>query len=159
MLKGLKLNNILKIIIGVIVAVVVVYAIVGTFFMSDSKTNTNFSGFGNMVAPNRNTSTESTDKLEVNIDKILINMHSGNYKYMKADMSFKMKDKKNKDALVKSMPYIRDTILRFSSNQDSNNLATSKGKQQYKQDLKDLIYESYGLSIDDIYFRNFVLAK
>jgi flagellar basal body-associated protein FliL len=157
--KGLKLNNILKIIIGVIIAVALIYAIVGTFFMSDGKTNTNFSGFGNMVAPNRDSSTVSTDKLEVNVDEILINMRSGNYKYMKADMSFKMKDKSNKDALVKNMPYIRDTILRFSSNQNSNKLATSQGKQQYKQDLKDLIYESYGLSIDDIYFRNFVLAK
>ena len=127
--------------------------------MKDNKSNTNFSGFGKMVAPGGKTSTVSSNKLEVSIDKILINMHSGSYKYMKADMSFKMSDGQSRDALVKNMPYIRDTILRFSSNQDSNILATSAGKQQYKEDLKDLIYESYGLSIDDIYFRDFVLAK
>ncbi len=86
-------------------------------------------------------------------------MHSGNYKYMKADMAFKMKDENNREALVRSMPSIRDTILRFSSNQDSDKLSTPAGKQQYKEDLKDLIYESYGLAIDDIYFRDFVLAK
>jgi len=153
------LNNILKIVIGVVALVSLTYVIIGTFFMSDNKTNTNFGGFGKMVSPDGNTNTISTDKLEVNIDKILINMHSGEYKYMKADMSFKMKDENDKDRLIKSMPHIRDTILRFSSNQDSDQLETSAGKQQYKQDLKELIYESYGLQIDDIYFRNFVLAK
>ena len=153
------MNNILKISIAVILLVVATYLIVGTFFMSDSKTNTNFGGFGKMVKPSGKSNTVSTDKLEVSIDKILINMHSGNYKYMKADMSFKMKDEKNRDNLKKSMPQIRNTILRFSSNQNSNKLSTSQGKQQYKEDLKDLIYESYGLAIDDIYFRNFVLAK
>ena len=153
------MNNILKISIAVILLVVATYLIVGTFFMSDSKTNTNFGGFGKMVKPSGKSNTVSTDKLEVSIDKILINMHSGNYKYMKADMSFKMKDEKNRDNLKKSMPQIRNTILRFSSNQNSNKLSTSQGKQQYKEDLKDLIYESYGLAIDDIYFRDFVLAK
>jgi len=157
--KGQILNNILKISIPVILLVVATYLIIGTFFMSDSKINTNFGGFGKMVAPDGKSSTVSTDKLEVSIDKILINMHSGSYKYMKADMAFKMKDEKNRDNLKKSMPQIRNTILRFSSNQDSNKLSTSQGKQQYKEDLKDLIYESYGLAIDDIYFRDFVLAK
>jgi len=149
----------LKIVIGVIVLVAVTYIIVGIFFMSDGKTNTKFSGFGEMVAPGGKSNTVSSDKLEVNIDKILINMHSGNYKHMKADMAFKMKDENNKKALVESMSSIRNTILRFSSNQDSSKLSTSVGKQQYKEDLKDLLYESYGLAIEDIYFRNFVLAK
>ena len=127
--------------------------------MGGSKTNTQFGGFGKMVKPGGNSNTVSTKKLEVSIDKILINMHSGNYKYMKADMAFKMKDENNREALVKSMPHIRDTILRFSSTQDSNKLSTPAGKEQYKEDLKDLIYESYGLAIEDIYFRDFVLAK
>jgi len=153
------LNNILKVIIAVIVLVTITYVIVGTFFMSDGKTNTNFGGFGKMVKPGGKSNTQSSNKLEVSVDKILINMRSGPYKYMKADMSFKMKNSKNKDALVDNMPSIRDTILQFSASQDSSKLATSQGKQQYKQDLKDLISESYGVQIDDIYFRDFVLAK
>mgnify|MGYP003571718840 CR=1 FL=1 len=153
------MNKILKISAIVVLLVAITYIIVGTFFVKSNKTNTNFGGFGKMVAPGGKTSTVSSDKLEVSIDKILINMHSGSYKYMKADMAFKMTDAQSKEALVKNMPYIRDTILRFSSNQDSNLLATSAGKQQYKEDLKELIYESYGLLIDNIYFRDFVLAK
>lgn len=153
------MEKILKISIVVVLLVAITYLIVGTFFMNDSKTNTNFGGFGQMVAPSGNSNTISSDKLEVSVDKILINMHSGSYKYMKSDMAFKMKNEKDKDAIVKAMPHIRDTILRFSSNQDSNALATSEGKQQYKEDLKDIIYESYGLEIEQVYFRDFVLAK
>lgn len=153
------MEKILKISAVVILLVALTYLIVGTFFMKDSKTNTSFGGFGKMVAPGSNLSTVSNDKLEVSIDKVLINMSAGPYKYMKADMAFKMKNEKNKSQLVKNMPYIRDTILRFSSNQDSSKLATDAGKQQYKADLKDLIYESYGIEIDNVYFRDFVLAK
>jgi len=153
------LNIILKITAVVIFLVAVTYLIVSTFFMSGDKANTTFDGFGNMVSPTSRTNTTSKDELEVNIDKVLINMHSGYYKYMKADMAFKMKDTANKDALVEQMSDIRNTILHFSSNQDSNKLATPEGKQQYKKDLIDLIYESYGLSIEDIYFRDFVLAQ
>jgi len=153
------LNKIFKISAIVVLLVAITYLIVNTFFISNNKTNTSFGGFGKMVAPGGKSNTVSSDKLEVSIDKILINMHSGPYKYMKADMAFKMKNENNRDALIKSMPSIRDTILRFSSNQDSNKLSTPAGKQQYKEDLKDLIYESYGLAIEDIYFRDFVLAK
>ena len=153
------MNKIFKISAIVVLLVAITYLIVNTFFISNNKTNTSFGGFGKMVAPGGKSNTVSSDKLEVSIDKILINMHSGPYKYMKADMAFKMKNENNRDALIKSMPSIRDTILRFSSNQDSNKLSTPVGKQQYKEDLKDLIYESYGLAIEDIYFRDFVSAK
>lgn len=153
------MNKIFKISAIVVLLVAITYLIVNTFFISNNKINTSFGGFGKMVAPGGKSNTVSSDKLEVSIDKILINMHSGPYKYMKADMAFKMKNENNRDALIKSMPSIRDTILRFSSNQDSNKLSTPAGKQQYKEDLKDLIYESYGLAIEDIYFRDFVLAK
>lgn len=152
------MEKILKLSIIVILLVAITYLIVGTFFANTSKTNTKFDGFGKMVASASQSSSKSTDKLEVSVDKILINMSSGQYKYMKADMSFKMKDKKNAEEIKKSMPHVRDTILRFSSSQDSSKLTTDEGKQQYKKDLKDLIYESYGYEIKDVYFRSFVLA-
>lgn len=153
------MEKILKISIVVVLLVAVVYMIVGTFFMSSTSTNTNYGGFGKMVSPGNRGSSLSTDRLEVTIDKILINMQSGKYNYMKADMSFKMKDEENKKALEKSMPYIRDTILRFSSNQDGDKLETSAGKEEYKKNLKELLYDSFGVQIEDVYFRNFVLAR
>lgn len=152
MIKILKISGI------VVLLVAIAYIIVKTFFMSDGKTNTQFSGFGKMVAPERKDTT-STNKLEVHIDRILINMKKGSFKFMKADMTFQMKNKRDTDALKRNMPAIRDTILRFSSNQDSDILATTKGKDQYNKDLKELIYESYGLEVNNIFFRDFVLAK
>ena len=152
------MEKILKITAIVILSVAAIYLIIGTFFMSGSDTNTKFNGFGQMVAPGAKISSKSTDELEVALDKVLINMSSGQYKYMKSDMSFKMKDEKNVEQIKKSMPHIRDTILRFSASQNSDKLSTDKGKQQYKEDLKNLMYESYGLEVNDIYFRNFVLA-
>jgi len=149
---------ILRISIIVVLLVAITYIIVGTFFQSNATTNSQFSGFGQMVAPSTKTNSTSTDASEVSLDKVLINMHSGQYKYMKADMSFKMKDKKNADKVKKNMPYIRETVLRFSSSQNSNNLATDKGKQQYKEDLKKILNDTYGIQVQDIYFRNFVLA-
>lgn len=151
------MEKILKISAIVILAVAAIYIIVATFFTSSAQTSTEFGGFGKMVSSKTN--SRSTDKLEVVLDEVLINMSSGQYRYMKSDMSFKMKNEQNRDQIKKNMPHIRDTILRFSGNQDSDKLATDEGKQQYKKDLKDLIYESYGLEIEDIYFRNFVLAR
>ena len=153
------MEKILKISAVVVLLVAATYLIVGTFFTKSVDTNTQFDGFGKMVAPGAKSSSKSTDKLEVTLDKVLINMSSGTYKYMKSDMSFKMKDEKNRDQIKENMPRIRDTILRFSASQDSNKLSTDEGKQEYKEDIKDIIYESYGIEVDDIYFRNFVLAR
>jgi len=149
---------ILRVSIIVVLLVAITYIIVDVLFQSNASTNTQFSGFGKMVAPSTQTNSTSTDKTEVSLDKVLINMHSGQYKYMKADMSFKMKDVKNADQVKKNMPYIRETVLKFSSTQNSNNLATDKGKQQYKADLQKVLNDTYGIQIKDIYFRNFVLA-
>lgn len=152
------MEKILKISIIVVLSVAIIYLIVGTFFTNNTKTNTQFDGFGKMVSP-KNKNTKSTDKLEVTVDKILINLSSGQYKYMKSDMSFKMKNEDNKDKLKKSMPYIRDSILRFSTTYDSDILSTDAGKQEYKKNLKAMINDTYGLEIEQVYFRNFVLAK
>lgn len=151
------MNKALKISGVVVLLVALIYLVVGTFFMGGGKTNTEFSGFGKMFAPAKN--TKSTDKLEVNIDRVLINLHSGSFSYLKTDMAFRMKDKRDKDVLVKNMPSVRNTILQFSARQDGDELATNAGKDRYIEDLKELMFESYGLAIEDIFFRDFVLAK
>jgi len=150
------MNKIFKISAIVILLVTAIYMIVNTFFMSNASTSTKFSGFGGVSSGSA--SLMSTDALEVPLDKVLINISSGQYRYMKADMSFKMFDDEDRDKLVENMPLIRDMILRFSSEQDGSKLVTDKGREQYKIDLKNLIYDTYKLDIEKIYFRNFVLA-
>jgi len=149
---------ILRVSLIVVLLVAIIYIIVGALFQHDVKTNTQFSGFGKMVAPSTKTNSTSTDKTEVSLDKVLINMRSGQYKYMKADMSLKMQDVKNADQVKNNMSSVRETVLQFSSRQNSDNLTTDKGKQQYKENLKNVLNDTYGIQIQDIYFRNFVLA-
>ena len=151
------MNKILKISAIVILAVAIVYVIVATFFASNVKTNSNYKAFGSMVSSSC-TSTTSTDELEVDMDKILINLHNGPYRYMKADISFRMKDENNKENIEKAMVHVRDAILRYSSVQDSSILATPDGKEKYKEGLKDMLYNTFGFEVDGVYFRNFVLA-
>lgn len=153
-----ELSKILKISAIVVLAVAIVYLIVGMFFLGENKSS-EFGTFGKVVKPGQQRSVSSTDELEVNLDKVLINMRSGKYKYMKADMSFKMKDSTHKKALIKNMPRIRDAILRYSASKDSDKMITPEGKEQFKKDVQDIIYDNYGYQIDAIYFRNFVLAQ
>ncbi len=153
------MNKILKISAIVILLVALTYMIVGTFFMNSSKTSTEFSGFGKMVSRVPNALSRSTDELEVALDKILINLNSGEYKYIKADISFKMRDEENKDKLVNNMSSVRNAVLRFTSGLNSDILATEQGKQQYKEDLKAMLSNSFGYEVEAVYFRNFVLAR
>lgn len=154
-------KKVLKIALIVILAVVIIYLIVGLFFLSDNKSSGKYQSFGSVVAPGSSAlrgNTSSTNKLEVNLDKILINLRSGQYQYMKADMTFHMNDKNQKEKLIQNMPRVRDAILRFSATQDSDRLATPAGKEEYKKRVQDLLYNDFGYKVDAVYFRNFVLA-
>lgn len=151
-------KKITKISLGVIVAVAFIYLVVGTFFMSGSQTNTNFNTFGNTVAKG-NSSTKSTDELEVAMDKILINMQGGRFSYMKADLSLQMKDENNKEKLEKMMPRARDVILRYSATKNGDEMITNEGKDLYKEELKAILKDTLGIEIKEVFFRDFVLAQ
>lgn len=151
-------KRIFKISLAIIVIVAIIYIIVGTFFSGGKSTNTNFDGFGNSVAKTPS-STKSTDDMEVALDKILINMQKGEFRYMKADMSLKAASPSDKEALQDSMPRVRDMILRFSSNQDSDDLMSNEGKQEYKAQLKEMLRDTMDINVEDVYFRDFVLAR
>lgn len=153
-------KKILKISLIVILAVTIIYLIVGLFFLNDNKSSSKYGGFGSVVAPGSRSasSTGSTDELDVNLDKILINLRSGQYEYMKADMTFHMNDENQKERLIQNMPRVRDAILQFSASQDSDKLSTPAGKEEYKKSVQDLLYKEFGYKIDAVYFRNFVLA-
>ncbi|MBE0491452.1 MAG: flagellar basal body-associated FliL family protein [Sulfurospirillum sp.] len=150
-------GKIFKISLVVILLVAVVYMIVGLFFTSDTKSE--FSGFGSVVKPTSKPQTQSSDKLEVSMDKIIINVSGTKYKYMKADISLKMSNDAAKTKLKENMPQIRQAIMRFSATQNGDKLATPQGKEEFKKNLTSLLRDSYGLDMQAVYFRNFVLAQ
>ena len=124
----------------------------------DKQTKENFHKFSQHVAGKVDKSTQGTDKTEVPLNGIVITLGGGQYHYMKADMSFKMKNVEDKKALQKNINDVRDLVLRYTSIYNSSKLITAKGKQEYKDKLKKIIYNTFGYDVQDIYFRNFVLA-
>ena len=154
-MNGLKA---LKISVIVVVLVAIVYFIIGIFLHGDEQTKQNYRKFSEYVASRTNKSTVGTDKTEVPLDGVVITLNGGKYHYMKADMSFKMKSVSDKKALKKDIKDVRDLVLRYTSAQNSDRLITAKGKLEYKNKLKKEIYHTFGYEVEDIYFRNFVLA-
>jgi flagellar basal body-associated protein FliL len=148
----------LKISIVVIIAVALIYFIVGIFMHGDTQTKKNYQKFSQHMSSSAKKSTEGTDETDVALDGILINLGGGKYHYMKADMTFKMKNRDDKKSLEKNIHAIRDLVLRFTSFQKSSELITDAGKAKYKEKLKKLIYDNFGYDVEDIYFRSFVLA-
>ncbi len=150
--------KILKISLMVILLVAVVYVVVDMFFKSSNQTRENFSKFSQSVARQAKKSTEGTDKTMVPLDGIMITINGRKYHYMKADMSFKMKNTEDTKILEKNIDDVRDLILRYTALKGSDKLDTDKGKEAYKATIKNLIYHTFGYEVEDIYFRNFVLA-
>jgi len=150
--------KVLKISLVVIVLVVLTYFVVDKFLYGDKQSKNNFQKSSNFMGHSSKKSTEGTDKNMAAIDGVTITLNGGKYHYMKADMSFKMKNSDDKKALEKNIDDVRDLLLRYTSRQNGNLLATDKGKKAYKEKLKDIIYQTFGYKIEDIYFRNFVLA-
>ena len=150
--------KVLKISLAVIILVALTYFIIDTFLYGDKQTKANFQKSSSFMAGASKKSTEGTDKSMAAIDGVTITLNGGKYHYMKADMSFKMKNSDDKKALEKNIDDVRDLLLRYTSKQNGNLLATDKGKEAYKEKLKDIIYQTFGYKIEDIYFRNFVLA-
>ncbi len=152
-------TKVLKISIAVIISVALIYFIVYIFIYGDKSTSANYKKFGQTVARSDNSSsTLGTDPTEVPLDGILINLRGGKYKYMKADLSLKMNSVSEKKDIEKNISYIRDLVLRYSATKNSDELETEKGKEKFKQELKDIIYDKFGYEVEAVYFRNFVLA-
>ncbi len=149
----------LKISVLVVIVVAVIYTIVSVFMHGDKQTSANYKKFGQSVARDKKTSTEGTDPSDVPVNGVLINLRGNQYSYMKSDMTIKMKNKADKKKLEKNIQKVRDLILRYSSTKSGSILATPKGKEEYKNDLKDMISNTFGYEVQAIYFRNFVLAQ
>ncbi len=148
----------LKISIVVIIIVALIYLVVGMFLGGGGDRKDKFQNFSHRVAGTPKTSTEGTDKTMAALDGIVITLGGGKYHYLKADFSLKMKNREDKKSLEKNIDDVRDLILRYTSVQNSDKLDTQKGKEEYKQNLIKAIYHTFGYEVEDIYFRNFVLA-
>lgn len=100
----------------------------------------------------------STDPKELSLDTIYINIKSEKYKIFKADMALKMKSVNDKKALDKNMDNVRNAILQYLASMDASKIDTVKGKEQLKENLIEMLEDSFGYKIETIYFKNIILS-
>lgn len=100
----------------------------------------------------------STDAKEVNLDTIYINIKSKKYKILKADIALVMKSKTSKKAIQGNMDSVRNAVLQYLNTMDANGLETVSGKDRLKEELSDMIENTFGYQVETIYIKNFILS-
>lgn len=100
----------------------------------------------------------STDAKEVNLDTIYINIKSQKYKILKADIALVMKSKTSKKAIQGNMDSVRNAVLQYLNTMDANGLETVSGKDRLKEELSDMIENTFGYQVETIYIKNFILS-
>jgi len=100
----------------------------------------------------------STDAKEVNLDTIYINIKSQKYKILKADIALVMKSKTSKKAIQGNMDSVRNAVLQYLNTMDANGLETVSGKDRLKEELSDMIQNTFGYQVETIYIKNFILS-
>lgn len=100
----------------------------------------------------------STDAKEVNLDTIYINIKSQKYKILKADIALVMKSKTSKKAIQGNMDNVRNAVLQYLNTMDANGLETVSGKDRLKEELSDMIENTFGYQVETIYIKNFILS-
>lgn len=88
----------------------------------------------------------------------------GRLKYLKAELSVRVKDSNAAGAVRHHMPYIRNNLVLLFSRQTDETLETQTGKEVLRQAALAqvravLLAESGTDGIVDLYFENFILQK
>lgn len=143
-------KRLLQIILIVIFSVALVYLIYGTFFKDGPR-------FAKSTVVG--TKEVSTDPLEVPLDQIIINLGRGPYSFLKAEISLKAYDSYGAKQIMQKKEMVRRLVLNLASRADGEELATERGKEEFKKILMDSVNDQLGLNVQAIYYRNFVLAQ
>jgi len=139
-----------KIVAMVLLLVAVVYLIYGTFFKEGPRFGT-----ANLASKSR----VSTDPLETGLDQILINLSKGQYSFLKAEIAVKAPNAAAKAQIDRHREPLRRLVLMIASEEDGDALVTSQGKEQFKQRIIKEAQAQLGLTLEGVYFQNFVLAR
>jgi flagellar FliL protein len=88
----------------------------------------------------------------------------GKLKYLKLDISLRVKDTNSSNAARHHMPLIRDYLVRLFSRQTDEDIDTREGKEDIRiaalEGLQNLLLEEDGeQGITNLYFNNFVIQR
>ncbi|MDX1808726.1 MAG: flagellar basal body-associated FliL family protein [Sulfurospirillaceae bacterium] len=151
--------KILLIFLLVVFLAIVTYIAIFVYQQGGMTPNKNYTNFANAVSAKLKIPTLGTDPTEAALNGVLVTLRGGQFGYMKADITFKMKNESDEKKIEKNMQAVRNLVLQYTSTLDSTRLMYPNQREQYKSDLKKIIYKTFGYEVEDIYFRNFVLAQ
>lgn len=147
-------EKLLKISLGFILLLIIVGFVTINYMLNDDSSAPVYTSSPSAA---RTTNT-STDVKELSLDTIYINIRSQKYKILKADIALKLKNANSKKALQGNMDNVRNAVLQYLNAMDANGLETISGKERLKQELINMLEETFGYDIETIYIKNFILS-
>lgn len=146
-------EKLLKISLGFIALLIVIGFITINYMLKEDNTQSSYE-----TVPVKKTTNTSTDVKEVSLDTIYINIRSQKYKILKADIALVLKNKAAKKAIQVNMDNVRNAVLQYLNTMDANGLETVNGKERLKEELSDMIENTFGYQVETIYIKNFILS-
>lgn len=147
-------EKLLKISLGFILLLIIVGFVTINYMLKDDNSTPSYTS---SPSTTRVTNT-STDVKELSLDTIYINIRSQKYKILKADIALKLKNANSKKALQGNMDNVRNAVLQYLNAMDANGLETVSGKERLKEELIEMLEETFGYDIETIYIKNFILS-
>lgn len=147
-------EKLLKISLGFILLLIIVGFVTINYMLKDDNSTPSYTS---SPSATRATNT-STDVKELSLDTIYINIRSQKYKILKADIALKLKNANSKKALQGNMDNVRNAVLQYLNAMDANGLETVSGKERLKEELIEMLEETFGYDIETIYIKNFILS-
>jgi flagellar FliL protein len=147
-------EKLLKISLGFILLLIIVGFFTINYMLNDDN---NTPSYTSSPSTTRVTNS-STDVKELSLDTIYINIRSQKYKILKADIALKLKNANSKKALQGNMDNVRNAVLQYLNAMDANGLETVSGKERLKEELIDMLENTFGYEIETIYIKNFILS-
>ena len=108
--------------------------------------------------PSTQTNNVSKNTKELSLDTIFINIKAQKYKILKADIALVLKNNATKKELQANMDNVRNAVLQYLSTMDANGLETLNGKDRLKEELIEMLENTFGYEIETIYIKNFILS-
>lgn len=148
-------EKLLKISLGFILLLIIVGFITINYMLNDDDSRPSYTS---SPSSSRAATNTSSDIKELSLDTIYINIRSQKYKILKADIALKLKSANSKKALQGNMENVRNAVLQYLNAMDANGLETVSGKERLKQELIEMLEDTFGYEIETIYIKNFILS-
>lgn len=148
-------EKLLKISLGFILLLIIVGFVTINYMLNDDDSRPSYTS---SPSSSRAATNTSSDIKELSLDTIYINIRSPKYKILKADIALKLKSANSKKALQGNMENVRNAVLQYLNAMDANGLETVSGKERLKQELIEMLEDTFGYEIETIYIKNFILS-